>query len=323
MSGWLVGGYTPDLGGVGEGIVRVGLDADGGLVHRGLAAAVASPSYLAAAGDLVLAASEGAGRVEAFVRDGGGLRSIGGAESGGGWPCHLGVYGDTVVVANYRDGALGVLALDPLRLDGVVTARGSGAHPRQEQPHAHSTAWSGGRLLSADLGTDTIGVHTLAHGVLHRVGTWRAPDGTGPRDLLVHPSGRVFVLGELANVLIELRWSGAGELELVRQASLPGARADDQAAGLALAHDGRYLLAGLRGSDAIAVFDLAGGGLRALGATPTGGSWPRHFAVDGELVLVANERSSTLTCLRIGADGDLAPAGEPLAVASPTFLLRA
>lgn len=321
MTDWFVGGYTADMEGAASGIARMSSRPDGSLEYRGVAVETASPSYLLLHDDVLYAAAEGEGAVHAFARAGDALVPLASAASGGIWPCHLGLYDGTLVVANYGDGRLGVLATAPLALEEVVQLDGSGPHERQAASHAHSTTSVAGRVLSADLGGDAIGIHELRGGTLARVGVLALPGGTGPRDVLAHPSGRVFVLGELANIVVELAWSG-DDLVIVRTAPIPGTVSTDQAAALGLSVDGRFLFAGVRGSDLIATFDLSDG-LAPVGSAATGGHWPRHFVVDGSFLHVANERSSTVTTLAIAEDGTLSRVGEPEPVPTPTFLLRA
>uniref|UniRef100_UPI0028A76E08 beta-propeller fold lactonase family protein n=1 Tax=Microbacterium sp. TaxID=51671 RepID=UPI0028A76E08 len=72
MTQFWVGGYGTDMDGDAEGIGVLSVDDGGGpstLRHRGTAAPVASPSWLAAHPtlDVVYAALEGDGAVQAFA----------------------------------------------------------------------------------------------------------------------------------------------------------------------------------------------------------------------------------------------------------------
>lgn len=72
-------------------------------------------------------------------------------------------------------------------------------------------------------------------------------------------------------------------------------------------HDGRTLLVGLTGSDAVEVFDVAGPQPRAVGRIPTGkGAHAFRLAGDGRSVFVSNRVANTLSridlqTLRVGA----------------------
>jgi len=317
-----VGAYTADMGGTATGIAALGRLADGSLENLGLATVADSPSYLAAAGDLVYAAAEATGRVEVFRRDGElPLVPVAGAPSGGVAPCHVARYGDTVVAACYVDGTLGVLSAEPLALTQRVEAHGAGPHPAQDGPHAHATfALDGTTVLSADLGSDRVHVHELANGHLTRTASLDLPPGTGPRDFLRLPSGLLLVLGELSLEVLVLRWND-GELSIVGGAPLAGAEPGDHASALSLGPGGRFAYAGLRGSNRISILAVDGETVTAAGFVDAGGDWPRHHVVDGDVMHVAHERSSTVASFRLGTDGVPALIAPAIAVASPIFLL--
>jgi 6-phosphogluconolactonase len=145
------------------------------------------------------------------------------------------------------------------------------------------------------------------------------PAGSGPRDLLALPDGRVAVLTQTSCELVLLEPMGA-TLEIVQVLGLPGAEAGDTAAAMGLSADGRHLFAGLRGSDRIAAIGLDADAAYGVGWVPSGGAKPRHLVVDGGFVHVCNQDSSTVATFAIGTDGMLALLGEPVPVPSPTCL---
>ena len=332
MVAFYVGAYTADMGGAATGIAALGRLDDGSLEHLGQAVAADSPSYLAVSGDVVYAAAEATGRIESYRRTGThALQPIASAEAGGVAPCHVARYGDTVVAACYVDGTLGVLSADPLALVQRVEAQETaaqgtaaslpGPHPAQDGAHAHATfALDATTILSADLGADRVYVHTLADGRLTRTGSLDLPSGTGPRDFVRHPSGLVFVLGELSLDVVVLRFS-AGELTVVDRVALAGGEPGDHAAALTLGPDARFAYAGLRGSNRISILATDGETLTAVGFVDAGGDWPRHHVVDGDVMHVANERSSSVASFRLGDDGVPVLIAPAIAVASPIFLL--
>ena len=316
-----VGSYTADMGGTAVGISALGSLPDGSLEYLGTAATAASPAYLAAHRDLVYAASEATGRIEAYRRAPGfALELVATADAGGASPCHVARYGDAVVAACYVDGRLGVLDAQPLALAQVLEGEGSGPHPAQDGPHAHATfALDASTILSADLGADEIHVHTLADARLTRTRSVRLPAGTGPRDFLRHPSGLLLVLGELGLTITALN----DRLEPVAMVALAGAEPGDHAAALSTSADGRFVYAGLRGSNRISIVDTAGGALTAAGSVDAGGDWPRHHLIDGELMHVAHERSNSVASFRIPENGIPEQISAPIRVPSPIFLLKA
>jgi 6-phosphogluconolactonase (cycloisomerase 2 family) len=177
-----------------------------------------------------------------------------------------------------------------------------------------------GRVLTLDLGTDRVYLHHWSGSRLIRYDELAMPPGTGPRDLLPLPDGRIALLGEWSCELMLLEPAGES-FEIVQIVDLPGATAgEDQASGLGLSPDGRFVFAGIRGSSRIASIALDADAARPVGWAPSGGDWPRHLVVDGGFVHVANQRSNTVATLRIEHDGTLTPHGEPVAVPSPTCL---
>ena len=320
MSIWLAGTYTEDMDGTAEGVLALRATDAGGLAVTGTAAVAASPSYLAIDGSTVYAVAEGAGRLASYTVDGASLTPVAETSAGGDAPCHIGVYGSTIVVSNYVSGTLGVVSAEPFELVQTLAAEGSGPHSAQDGPHAHSTVRLGdGIVLSADLGADRIHVHTLVDGRLERTASLELPAGTGPRDIVALPDGRLLVLAELGAELLLLRWSGT--LSVVTSVALPGAIAGDHAAGISLSGDRRFAYVALRGSNRIAVIGLEGDELTAIDSVSCAGDWPRHHVLDGDVLHVANQLSSTVTSFRIGSDG-IPMLLESNDVPSPTFLLR-
>jgi 6-phosphogluconolactonase (cycloisomerase 2 family) len=307
VSEFLVGAYGTDMDGSAPGIVKLRSKADGSLERvDGFLIEAISPAFLARGGDGTLyAALEGENAVF----------EVGGARwpSGGVWPCHIGVYGDDVVVANYFNGTLGTR-----RGQVVEPLAGRGPHAAQDGPHAHSTAEiAAGVILSADLGADRVVIHSLVDGVLTQTGSVALPPATGPRDLLV-AGDLLYILGEHRRVIITAVWRD-GTLTLLDEIGLPGAADSDQAAALVLANGFLYAL--LRGSNQISVLRVSGDGLEAVGSVSSGGDWPRHAVADSGFLHVANQRSGTVTSFALGDDGMPVAVGEPCHTPSPTYLL--
>jgi 6-phosphogluconolactonase len=323
-----VGGYTDDMNGSAEGIAVLRVAPDGSLENHGLAIAADSPSFLASSGDTLYAAGEGARVVTAYRIAGDELHFLGLQDTAGELPCALAVLGERVAlaVACYRDGTLDVHPLSP---DGALgktgqSLRGVGKGTRinQDGPHAHAALQvDETTVLSTDLGTDDIYIHTLEGDTLTRVGSLRFPAGSGPRDLLLHPSGLVFLLSELSNEVFSLERTGDG-YAIRGQVTLPGAEEADHAAGLALSADGHFLYSALRGSDQIAVLSVSDDGvtLTPVGAVSSGGGWPRHLVMDGEYLRVANQLTNSVATFTLGSDGLPTPHSS-LVVHSPTYLL--
>ena len=336
------GAGTPT--GVGEGIWRVDLDrATGRPSGARLAARTPAPTFVAThpAGAVLYAAAEAdPGTVTAFaVTPDGGLWPLGTVGSGGAWTCHLLVGPDarTVYTASYGTGTVGVLPLDAdgrpaaavLDAGGPVQVLGhTGSGPRadrQEGPHAHFAAMApgGAHLLVCDLGTDHVRRLRLAGGggLTDDGVAAHLPPGTGPRHLAVGTAGDggelLYVVGELDDTVRVLRWDAASataepvqERVLTRTPVTPASSAAG-ADGPSPSHvvlDGDRLVVAVRGPDVLVTFpvDPTTGLLGEPTEAPCGGAWPRHFALDGDVALVANQVSGEVAVVRLR--GECAPA---------------
>jgi 6-phosphogluconolactonase (cycloisomerase 2 family) len=92
---------------------------------------------------------------------------------------------------------------------------------------------------------------------------------------------------------------------------------------LAAGRDGRFVYVANRGPDTVSVFAWAPEGGTLIAEVVTGGQWPRHLALLGDHLYVANERSQNVTVFRIDPDTGIPQAqGEPVAEGSPTCVLR-
>jgi 6-phosphogluconolactonase len=323
-----VGGYTDDMNGSAEGVGILMVAADGSLENHGIAVAAESPSFLAKSGDTVYAVLEGAQAVAAYRIADNELHLQGLQTTAGELPCAVSVLGDraAVSVACYADGTIDVHPIAPNGALGKTgqSLKGTGRNSRinQDGPHAHATLQlDAGTVLTTDLGTDDVYIHTLTGDLLSRVGSLKFPAGSGPRDLLAHPSGVLYVLSELSREIFVVTRDGH-DFTIASSITLPGTEDGDHAAGLALSTDGRFLYSALRGSDNIAVVSVSADGLTLGGITAvsSAGGWPRHLVVDGDRLRVANQLTNSVVTFAIGSDG--VPVKESsLMVHSPTYLL--
>ncbi len=331
------GSYTrPGPGGIG----LLAIDSEGRLAWERRAVAAEDPSYIVATATrpgMCYAVDEGASVVVAFgVGSQGRLERLGAASTAGRAPCHLSVVagGAVLLAACYADGVVSAHQLDEWGIpsEGVALPdpprADNGPHAAQDGRHAHATLEVGDRVYVTDLGTDRLHEYRCRNGAFdHRFrnGAFDAgasialPAGTGPRDLVWHPTGLLLVLGEHD---CRVHVIDPGERRVIASVPLTTApHSPDQAAGLTVR--GQRLYSGLRGSDRIAVLRVGEDGIPApLTTVPSGGQWPRHHVVDGALLHVANERSGTVASFRLDDEGVPRPTGPPTRVPTPTFLLR-
>ncbi|MDZ5446017.1 lactonase family protein [Micromonospora sp. 4G57] len=332
-----IGGYTAESGGRAAGIVAARRDpASGELTPLGTAVVTASPSFLVRhpALPVLYAVNELAeGQVSAFrAAPDGDLSPLGVQPTGGAEPCHLAVApsGRHLFVANYGGGSVAVFPLDadgvPGERSDLVHHEGHGPDPeRQEKAHCHmvSPDPGAGPLLAVDLGTDSVYRYDLdvASGrLVPRAPRLRTPAGTGPRHLARHPDGRrCWLVGELAATVTGYDLTVDGALHQRERLDASGRTGYVQPSEVAVGPDGRFLYVGNRGVGTIAVFSVADGSPRLLAEVDTGGEWPRHFALTGEHLYVADERADMIRIFRVDPDTGVPTAvGEPVPVASPT-----
>lgn len=399
------GGYTAEMDGAAAGIgeLRAGAADDvlagGPLGFAGTVARTGgSPSWIAQhpSLDVVYAALEGAGAVQAFRRTGEASFAPHGAPvTAGDLVCHVAVApdGGSVVASCWGDGrvvrmttdAAGRLAapivaapaVDPyaeagigLQATGVpaaaidlaVAARalreaagpefahlvpdhdrdldaaadahvdageaapveGDAASVRVSRAH-EAVFLPGGLVATTDLGFDLVRIWRLSPGGLRLDHEVVLPSGCGPRHMVLHPSGHLYVVTEYSCEVFVLAAAPDGRWELRGGTSAsPAAGEGDAAAELAASHDGGFLYAGLRGSDTIAVLRVRGAGesLDQVALVESGVHWPRHHVVLRDTLLVAGQRSSEVTSLgidlRTGVPGRVRHRAE---VPSPTCLL--
>ena len=334
-----IGSYTGERGG-GRGIYRARHSGDEWQVLE-LAAEADSPSYLALHPRLPMLyavgeAAAGSAVVAYEVLDGRRLRPAGSAPVPAG-ACHLAVHpgGRSLLSASYGAGTVNALALDARgRFTGaasVVEGHGSGPRAdRQERPHAHAVAFApNGVVLSTDLGADLLRTHRVdtATGALEPVAELALPAGCGPRHLVVHGSGHVFVLTELARTVLVLRPGGGyADLAVVAESPAMADPVDDDSlcAAVKLSDDGRFLYTSTRGADVLTTHEVRDGGgtVRALADVPSGGRWPRDLCVVGEHLHVAHEHSHTISSFRIDRrSGVPAPTGAVAEVPAPVCIV--
>ncbi|MFT4259683.1 lactonase family protein [Microbacterium sp.] len=169
--------------------------------------------------------------------------------------------------------------------------------------HAHSAVFlPDGRLATTDLGFDLVRIwRASASGGLVRDHEIALPQGTGPRHMVMHPSGHLHVVTEYSCEVFTLAPGPDGTWAVVSSVlSSPIAEVGaDFPAELARSRDGQFLYTALRGSNTIATLRVRGTGesLEPVALAESGVDWPRHHLVHEGKLLVAGQRSDTIALL--------------------------
>ncbi len=395
---FLVGGYTAESGGNATGIgVLLAGDADdtlagGQLRWAGDAATVSgSPSWVSSHPtlDVVYAALEGAGTVQAFRRTGeASFRPLSAPVAAGASVCHVAVApgGDSLVASCWTDGrvvrmtvdaegrpsapVIAAAAVDPYGPDAdpadpvgadfagaidlaeaaralrdaagdeyahlvpgyddepepVSVSTDDGTDAASRVSRSHEAAYlPGGFVATTDMGLDLVRFWRATPAGLVFVQQVMLPRGSGPRHMVWHPSGHLYVVTELSCEVFALAADLSGTWRIIAGTSLgQGTLPGDTAAELAASRDGNFLYAGVRGSNTLATLRVRGAGdaLSPVALVDAGVDWPRHHVVVRDTVVVAGQRSNEVASLtldlRTGVPGRVRHRVE---APSPTCLL--
>jgi 6-phosphogluconolactonase (cycloisomerase 2 family) len=296
------------------------------------------------------------GTVSAFAinRADGKLEPLNTVSSGGAGPTYVSVHptGRFLLVANYFGGSVAVLPILP---DGRLGAAsdvkndsgkigptkatsappGSFAISGHDRTHAHMIQAdpSGRFVLHVDLGLDQIFVWKFdaEKGVLTPSDppAVSLPPGDGPRHFSFHPNGRWFysVQEEGSNVVLFDYDAERGRLASRQTTSTlpPGFAGSNFCSEILVSADGRFLYAGNRLHDTIAIFSIGPNGtLTFLGEEWTRGDYPRSFNFDptGQFLSCCNQRADNIAVFRVDRKtGSLSFTGHYTAVGNPSVIV--
>jgi 6-phosphogluconolactonase len=321
----------------GEGIYPLTLSPDGALNLRPCAAPARNSSFGAFSQrhGIHYVVDEFAGRVGAWRRDGEGWQQLASVSTSGTETCYVALDEDhrRLAVANYGSGSLALLSLDARGLPHGPSAafqdRGSGpVEGRQEGPHMHCVRFGpdGRSLYAVDLGADHVLRFALDAMRLDdcRI-AYRAPPGSGPRHLLLHPE-RPFALlvSELASTLTLLALD-EGRLEpLATCPTAPAGWSGDNLGGhLEWPATGRAYVTN-RGHDSVALIavDLDAATLTPIQHVASGGQSPRHFWLGDKHLVVAHEKDGTINSFAVDGGGRLAATEQRVTVPGACYVFR-
>jgi 6-phosphogluconolactonase (cycloisomerase 2 family) len=298
--------------------------------------------------------NEGTVSALAVRSSGGKLTLLNTVPSGGAGPTYLSVHpsGRFLLVANYFGGSVAVL---PILGDGRLAAAtdikndagkigptraahappGSFAISGHDHTHAHMIQAdpSGRFVLHADLGLDRIFVWKFddQRGTLtpNDPQAVALPAGDGPRHFHFHPNGRwLYSIQEEGSTIVAFDYDAAkGRLSACQTISTlpPGFAGSNFCSEILVSADGRFVYAGNRLHDSIAVLSVgASGKLNYVGEEWTRGDYPRSFSFDptGEFLCCCNQRSDNIAVFRIDRrSGGLTFTGHYVAVGNPSMIV--
>jgi len=156
--------------------------------------------------------------------------------------------------------------------------------------------------------------------------------GSGPRHMAMHPRLDIcYVSNELFNTVCvakldfsEPEKSKERLIPIQYESTLENRDQTSYVSEIKLSADARFLYVSNRGDNSLAIFKVQDDGqLERIDVVPTGGKFPRHFALTpcGKAVLVANQDSSTLTLFsRDTTTGLIEPTGGEYNVPAPNYI---
>lgn len=238
-------------------------------------------------------------------------------ETLGAAPCNIAIdpREGYVVTANYVGGNLSVFeilpdkTLAPTKQVLQFTGRGADSD-RQGAPHLHCVLFSpdGKYLFATDLGTDHIyrvdAVNSQSQDILdeNTLKSYKLTDGSGPRHLAFHPSGKyLYLINELQGTVVGFHYAD-GELSEFQTIQADTLHAKGSA-DIGITPNGKYLYASNRlKGDGVAIFsiDPSTGELSKVGYQETG-IHPRNFVItpNGKYLLVASKDSNLIEIFEI------------------------
>jgi 6-phosphogluconolactonase len=226
-------------------------------------------------------------------------------------PCHVSMDSKNKVAfsANYHKGEV-VSYL--VKEDGTLTEpvsvmkhEGSGPDPRQEKAHTHFAGVTPDEkyLAVCELGIDQLITYKIAEdGTLSEANRLKIRPGSGPRHLAFHPNQKfAYIMTEFSSEVIALLYSKeTGSFSEIQTISaIPDDfKKNNQGSAIHITSDGRFVYAGNRGHNSIAVFhvDNDSGKLTLVERVSTEGDWPRDFSLDPteNFIVASNQNSGNL-----------------------------
>eukprot|EP00092_Neocalanus_flemingeri_P002391 GFUD01002557.1.p1 GENE.GFUD01002557.1~~GFUD01002557.1.p1 ORF type:complete len:401 (+),score=123.39 GFUD01002557.1:124-1326(+) len=198
-----------------------------------------------------------------------------------------------------------------------------------EASKPHQTVVSGDFAFVVDLGCDVVWTFTLGPGNIEMVQRNQLNNGTGPRHMSFHPQTNLaFIVAEYLNIVQIARINpDEGSLTVINQVDLSSVEGSNPKYGseVLVGDTGEFLYVSSRSDDGgvLAVFSIDEDQekISKVQEFQLNGTWPRHFAVQGDLMVVADQKGASVQVLHIDQVTGLLTTGEIYETPeNPTFV---
>lgn len=258
---------------------------------------------------------------------------------------------DAAIVINYWDAIIDVVNLDSdgllqntvqsfkqlYRAEGEwrqVEYREDHWENRQVGPHAHCAHFWHDWVFIPDLGENAVFQYRYDPKTkqLSADTHIKFEAGSGPRHMAMHPELDIcYVSNELFNTVCVAKLDNSNPeqskerlIPIQYESTLENRDQVSYVSEIKLSPDARFLYVSNRGDNSLAIFKVkADGLLERIDVVPTGGKFPRHFAITpcGNAVLVANQDSSNLTLFsRDLESGKITATGYEFDIPAPNYI---
>jgi 6-phosphogluconolactonase len=260
------------------------------------------------------------------IQDNGSLVELDSFEASGKSTCYLALSPNknAAIVINYWDAIVDVVDVNPEgKLGDIVQSFKQFHRPqsdwrqvtnredhwgnRQVGPHAHCAHFWHDWVFIPDLGENAVFQYRWdAQTKQLERETWiEFEKGSGPRHMVIHPTLDIcYVSNELFNTVCVARLDSS-DAHVIKPRLVPvqyASTVDDHdiisyVSEIKMSPDAKFLYVSNRGDNSLAIFKILDDGqLERVGLTPTGGKFPRHFAItpDGKAIVVSNQDSGNL-----------------------------
>ncbi|MBD0779871.1 lactonase family protein [Maribacter sp. ANRC-HE7] len=342
---FFIGSYTeypiPGFGGIGHGIYTVQLNTKTGELKVLSTEPTRNPSYLALSADyrylycITELDEKDTPHVRAYrVKEGFSLEFLNEQPIAGGYPCHLVVDQNNVLVVCYATGNVFQYPVDSqgklLPKVNQYDHKGSSINKvRQEAPHAHQVSVhpNGEDIYVCDLGMDKVKAYRFEGNDLvpNPAKDCKISKGNGPRHMVYDAEGNfAYVISELTGTVSVLKSNEGVFKEVKTYPTLPKDYTGVPSASAIRMHPyGKYLYVANRKLEAITLFGIEKGNLELLAFQNTNGKELREFNItpDGQWLIACHQNSHDTIVYRIAKDGSLSEKYRTKEILSPVCVV--